>query len=405
MSKGESMNKRTWKFATQAVHAGERPRPSDAIPTVTPIHNSVTYTYADMEALDRVFEDSSKGFVYSRFANPTNVAFEAAVAALEGGDTALSFASGMAAIHAALLSAGARAGATVVAAKDIYGATYGLLSRLFATLGVRPVFSDFTDLAALEKTLAETRPAVVLFETLSNPLLKLADVPQVVVLAHAVGAKVVVDSTFTTPYLIRPLEMGADYVVHSATKYLSGHGDVLAGVVVTSEKNRAGLSDIIKLVGSNLGPNEAWLALRGLKTLPLRMERQCKNAALAASWLEVHPKVATVRYPGLPSHPQHNLARRLFPGGLFGAMVSFEIDGAKQPDVFRFLEALELCLPATSLGDIQTLALYPAHSSHRTLTPQERAGIGIGDGLVRLSVGIEDADDIIADLVQALDAI
>lgn len=399
------MSKQSWKFATQAVHAGERAHPSDCTPTVTPIHNSVTYTYGDMEALDQVFEDSSKGFVYSRFANPTNVAFEAAVAALEGGDAALSFASGMAAIHAALLAADARAGATVVAARDIYGATHGLLSRLFATLGVTPVFSDFTEAGALERTLAEARPSVVLFETISNPLLKLADIPKVVEAAHAVGAKVIVDSTFATPCLIRPLEMGVDYVVHSATKYLSGHGDVLAGVVVTGETNRPTVSDIIRAVGSNLGPNEAWLALRGLKTLPLRMARQCENAALVASWLEAHPRVTSVHYPGLASHPQHNLARRLLTDGLFGAIVSFEIGGARQPEVFRFLEALELCMPATSLGDIQTLAMYPAHSSHRALTPAERASIGIGEGLVRLSVGIEDPEDIIADLRQALDAI
>jgi len=399
------MSERTWKFATKAVHAGEHPRPFEATPTVTPIHNAVTYTYADMEALDRVFEDSSKGFVYSRFGNPTNAAFEAAMAALEGGSAALSFASGMAAIHAALLAAGARAEATVVAATDIYGATYTLLSRLFATLGVRAVFCDFTDLEKLEKTLGEARPRVVLFETLSNPLLRLADTPEVIERAHACGADVIVDSTFATPYLIRPLEMGADYVVHSVTKYLSGHGDVLAGVVVTNERNRPGLSDILKAVGGNLGPNEAWLALRGLKTLPLRMERQCQNAARVASWLEAHPRVALVHYPGLPSHPQHALARRLLAGGLFGAMVSFEIEGAGRPEVFRFLEALELCLPATSLGDVQTLALYPAHSSHRALTPEQRVNIGISDGLVRLSVGIEAAEDILADLSQALDAI
>jgi len=399
------MDKSKWKFATRAVHAGERAPSPDYTPTATPIYNAVTYIYPDMETLDRVFDDPNAGYVYSRYGNPTCAAFEEALASLEGGEAALSFASGMAAIHAALLAAGARAGATVVAAQDVYGATYALLSRLFASLGVNAVFADFTDVDAVKTVMAQARPAVVLFETISNPLLKLADVPRIVELAHAAGAKVIVDNTFASPCLVRPLELGADYVMHSSTKYLAGHGDVLAGVVVTSAKNRVTLFELTKMVGGNLGPNEAYLALRGLKTLPLRMAQQCENAARIAAWLDAHPKIAGVRYPGLPSHPQHALARQLFPTGLFGAMISFDIRGAARREVFRFMESLRLILPATSLGDVYTLALYPAHSSHRALSPEQRAAIGIGDGLVRLSVGIEDAEDIIADLAQALDGI
>jgi cystathionine gamma-synthase/methionine-gamma-lyase len=311
----------------------------------------------------------------------------------------------MAAIHAALLAAGAQAGADVLAARDLYGATTALLSRFFTALGVRVHFGDFTDTHAVRRMLNAVRPRVLLLETVSNPLLRLADIARIAELAHSVDATVIVDNTFATPLLVRPLEMGADYVVHSATKYLSGHGDVLAGVVVSNKDNCAALRDVAKTIGGVLGPNEAYLALRGLKTLPLRLERQCKTATWVAAWLEAHPKVERVYYPGLKSHPQNDLARSLFAGGLYGAVVSFVIAGAGKRRVFKFLESLELCVPATTLGDLYTLALYPAHSSHRALTAAQRAALGISDGLVRLSVGIEDPDDIIADLRQALDKV
>jgi cystathionine gamma-synthase/methionine-gamma-lyase len=239
-------------------------------------------------------------------------------------------------------------------------------------------------------------------ETISNPLLKVADVPALADLAHRHGAQLLIDNTFASPYLCNPLAYGADYIVHSATKYIGGHGDVMAGVVVTSAENRLKLYEANKLIGSVLGPFEAWLAMRGLKTLPLRMRQQCANAERVAQWLAGHRKIAHVNYPGLPSHPQHDLARRLFGERGFGGMLSFEIAGADRASVFRFMESLELCLPATTLGDIYTLVLHPATSSHRSLTPEERARVGIGEGLVRLSAGIEDAADIIADLEQAL---
>lgn len=399
------MEEKTWKLATRAAHAGERPPRPTFKPVATPVYNSVTYVYPDMELLDQAFDDLAHGFVYSRHGNPTCAAFEAAVASLEGGEAAVSFASGMAAIHAALLAAGAQAGATVLAARDLYGATTALLSQFFATQGVEVHFADFTDASAVRRMLNAARPRVVLLETVSNPLLRLADIGRIAELAHSVQAQVIVDNTFASPYLLRPLEMGADYVVHSATKYLSGHGDVVAGVVVSGEGNCAALRDIRKTLGSVLGPNEAYLALRGLKTLPLRMERQCKSAAWIAAWLEAHPNVARVYYPGLKSHPQQELVRTLFPGGLYGAIVSFDIAGAGKRRVFTFMESLELCIPATTLGDVYTEVLYPAHSSHRALTSAQRQAIGIGDNLVRLSVGIEDPEDIIADLRQALDKV
>jgi len=388
---------------TQAVHAGERgPRP-DFTPVVTPIYNSVGYLYESMEQLDAVFGGEREGYVYPRFGTPTNAALERAVATLEGGEAALSFASGMAAIHAALLATGLEAGRAVVSAQDVYGASYALLARLFTALGIRVRFVDIADLASVERAIAEEKPRAVFCETISNPLLKVADVPAVAELAHAHGAEVIVDSTFATPYLVRPLTLGADYVVHSSTKYLGGHGDVLGGIVVASAERRERLWEIIKMTGGNMSPNQAWLTMRGLKTLPLRMAQHCRNAAAVAAWLAEHPRIAKANYPGLPGHPQHSVATRLFREGCYGGMVSFEIAGADQAQVFHFMEALKLVLPATTLGDVYSLTLYPAHSSHRALSPEERAAIGIGEGLVRLSVGIEDVEDIVSDLDQALE--
>jgi cystathionine beta-lyase/cystathionine gamma-synthase len=398
---------------TLSVHAGERlaaTQPADGAasfrPVVTPVYHSVGYTYEETADLDAVFAGTSTNPVYTRYGNPTVAALETALAALEGGEAALAYGSGMAAIPAALLGAGARAGTTVVAAHDVYGATYALLVRLLATQGVSVRFVDAADHAAVAAALADATaagaaPVALLVETISNPLLKVADLPRLADLAHAQGAAFIVDNTFATPVLCRPLEMGADYVVHSATKYLGGHGDVLGGAVITSAARRKDLYEINKLLGANLGPQDAWLVHRGLKTLPLRVTRQCTNATEIAGWLAGHRRVAAVNYPGLAAHPQHDLATR-FLGGSYGAMVSFDLAGAGQPEVFSFMEALRLIQPATTLGDVYTLMLYPAMSSHRALDAETRARIGIGDGLVRLSVGIEDAGDIIADLEQAL---
>ena len=389
-------------FGTRAVHAGERaPRP-DYTPVVTPIHPSVGFLYDSMDDLDAIFATTREGYVYPRYGSPTVAAFEAAIADLEGGEAAHAFASGMAAVHVALLAAGVRAGTSVVAAMDLYGATYTLLQRLLTELGATVRMVDVTDLTAVEASLAETRPVALVAETISNPLLKVADVPALAGLAHRYGTQLLIDNTFASPYLYNPLAHGADYIIHSATKYIGGHGDVMAGVVVTSTENRRKLYELNKLVGSVLGPFEAWLAMRGVKTLPLRVRQQCANAARVAEWLAGQRKIARVNYPGLPVHPQHDLARRLFGERGFGGMLSFEIAGTDRAGAFRFMEALNLCLPATTLGDIYTLVLHPVTSSHRSLSAEERAKIGIGEGLVRLSAGIEDADDIIADLEKAL---
>ena len=387
---------------TQAVRAGERGPKPDYRPVSTPIHHSVGYTYDDMEDLDGIFGDQREGFVYPRYGSPTVSAFEQAIAILEDAEDAVAFSSGMAAVHAALLGAGVRAGTSVVAAADVYGATYALLEQMLTEFGVHVRFVDITDLDQVDSAIAEEKPAALICEIMSNPLIKVADVPTLTQLAHASGAALVVDASFASPYLFRPLEYGVDYSVHSATKYLSGHGDVLAGVVACSAERGHDLRQRQKLLGANLGPQEAWLALRGLKTLPLRMRQHCENAQTVADWLVGQPSVAHVNYPGFPDHPQHALAERLFQGRGFGGMVSFDLRDAGQAKVFRFMEALELVLPATTLGDVYSLTLYPSHSSHRQLSPEVRASIGIGDGLVRLSVGIEDAEDIIADLAQAL---
>lgn len=389
-------------ISTQAVHAGERgPRP-DYRPVTTPIYASVGFFYDSIADLDAVFGGTQRGFVYLRYGNPTVAAFEQAVAILESTSDAVAFSSGMAAVHAALLGASVSAGASVVSAVDVYGATYALLKQLFADLDVESQFVDITNLEQVARVVGQVRPVALLCEAISNPLLKVADIPALAQIAHGNGTAVIVDSTFATPVLLRPIEHGADYVVHSATKYLSGHGDVLAGVVACSRERADDLRERQKLLGANLSPHDAWLALRGLKTLALRVREQCLNAQAVAERLKSHPAVSRVHYPGLPEHPQHALAGRLFQSRGFGGVLSFELRAGRQADVFRFMEALELVLPATTLGDIHSLLLYPAHSSHRQMPQEVRAGLGIGENLVRLSVGIEDKADIIADLTQAL---
>ena len=380
------------------------PRP-DFTPVVTPIYPSIGYLYDSMEDLDAIFGSTREGYVYMRYGNPTVAALERAVATLEEGESALAFGSGMAAVHATLLGLGLRAGSAAVVARDVYGATYALFDKLLASQGVTTRFVDIADRREVEAACTELEPAVLFVETISNPLLKVADIPALAQIAHGCGAALVVDNTFATPYLCRPLTLGADAVVHSATKYIGGHGDALGGVVVTLTERRGVLYELRKITGGNLGPQEAWLLLRGLKTLPLRMCQHCANALRVANGLLRSGKIARVIYPGRHDHPQHSLATRLFGGRGYGGMVAFELRNAGQAGVFRFFEALRLCLPATTLGDVYSLVLYPAHSSHRALSSEARATVGIGDGLVRMSVGIESAEDILLDIKQALETL
>ncbi len=392
-----------YRLATRVVHAGRaQPRP-DFSPTVPPVYFSTTFAYDAYQDLDDIFFHKRAGYVYGRYGTPTHRALEEAVADLEGADAAFSTASGMAAIHLALLAAGAGRDAPVLIAQDVYGASLTLATRVLAPLGVPVHTVDVTDASAVQRALETVRPAVFFFEVITNPLTKVVDAPRLIAMAHEVGARVVVDNTFTTPLLFRPLEHGADVVVHSATKYLAGHGDVLAGLVLTREELAERADTILKQTGANLGPMEAWLTYRGLKTLALRYPKQCENAMHIARFLSEHPRVARVYYPGLPDSPYHDLAARLFGGDHYGAIVAFDIAGAGKDEVFRFLEGLRLCLPVTTLGDIYTTVLYPARSSHHYLSEEERAAMGIGPGLVRLSAGIEDVEDILEDLNQALD--
>lgn len=384
-------------FATRAVHAGERPDRPRIVPTSTPIYPSTSYLHDNLAALDAVLGGEVEGFAYSRYGNPTTRALETAIAALEGTEHATAFASGMAALHAALLL-DVKAGSRIVASGDLYGATSQLLTTVFASLGVETVFTDIFDLDNLARTVERVRPKVVLCETISNPLLRVADVPAIVEIAHAVRARVICDNTFATPALVRPADFGVDTVVHSTTKYLGGHGDVTGGAVCTDAERGFELNELTKLVGGVPGPFESWLTLRGLKTLPLRVRQQSANAAAVATFLASHPRVERVHWPGY----QSTVAERVFSSDLRGGMVAFEMREAGRQEIYRFIESLDVFLPGTTLGDVYSLALYPRMSTHRGLDIDELAAAGISDNLIRLSLGIEDADDLIADLEQAL---
>jgi cystathionine gamma-synthase/methionine-gamma-lyase len=355
-----------------------------------------------MEQLDRVFGDEEKGYCYARYDNPSTAALEELMCALEGGDAALACASGMAALHTAILTALTDRRRSIVAANAMYGATVGLLMNVFEPSGVSVRFADICDLDALRVVVAEAKPGCIVMESISNPLLRVGEIDRIAEIAKQAGAALVVDNTFATPLLARPLELGAHFSVHSVTKYLAGHGDVLGGVVVTLRQHADSLRALGRSIGPVLGPFESYLTMRGIKTFPLRMERQCANACLVATWLAAHPRVERVYFTGDPQHPDEAAIRRLFPAGLYGAMVSFEIRGAGREEVFRFMDGLQMIVRATSLGDVHTMMLYPVMSSHRELSPKHRQRMGIRDNLVRLSVGIEAPEDIIADLEQAL---
>jgi len=392
------------QLATRAVHAGgpdpEAAKPAGE-PTIPPLVSSATFRHGSLAEQEAVAA-GAPGYLYARWSNPTVAALERAVAELEGADQAVAFGSGMAALHAAVLASGLRPGECVVCADDVYGGTIALLRQILEPLGVDVRFADFSRPDDLDPALSGPGVRLVMAETMSNPRLRVADIASLAAKAHAAGAKLLVDATFTTPVLLRPLQLGADYCVHSATKYLSGHGDVLGGVVAAGVRERPALERVRRLTGGVLGAFEAWLILRGLRTLVLRVERQSANAAQAAVWLHGHPAIVRVLYPGLPGHPDHALAQRQFTPGLFGGMVAFELKGASRAATFAVLDRLRLCVAATSLGDVATLVMHPASSSHRELAAAERQRLGIGDNLVRLSLGIEDARDILADWDQAL---
>jgi cystathionine gamma-synthase/methionine-gamma-lyase len=363
-----------------------------------------------VNALDEAFAGGTEA-VYSRYGNPTVAQVESVMTVAEAGVASVMFASGMAALHAAILAAGTPRGENnpkltgILYSRDLYGATIALIEQFFSSLGVPVVATDFCDLDAVDRALAEFRPNVIFAEQLSNPLLRVIDVAELAKRARAVGARLVVDNTLASPLLEQPLTLGADFAVHSTTKFLGGHGDVTGGAVVARTTMGGDvLRRYSRLLGAVLGPFEANQVSRGVKTLGLRVERQCKSAFSLARYLETHPQVARVFYPGLPSHPQHELAKLRF-GERFGAMLSFELRDGTRERVFQFMDNLKLVLPGTSLGDIYTLITSPIVSSHRDLTPEARFDRGIPEGLLRLSVGIEEPSDVEADLAAALDAV
>ncbi len=390
------------KIHTKAVHAGDRKKAGAHVPATTPIYTASSYFYESMEELDRVFGREDPGYCYARYDNPTNAALEQLAAALESGHGALACGSGMAAIHMALLAALADRRKSVLAANALYGATVSLLMNVMEPSGVAVRFTDVCHVDAFRQAVAESKPGCVLVETISNPLLRVAPLDRIAEIAREAGASLLVDNTFATPMLLRPLELGAHFAVHSATKYLAGHGDVLGGIVVTDAEHYDGLRALARAIGPVLGPFESYLTIRGIKTLPLRMERQCANACRVASWLASHPAIERVYFPADPAHPDAAEIRRLLTPGLYGAIVSFELKGAGREEVFRFMNALRMIVRATSLGDVHSMMLYPVMSSHREISPRHRERMGIRDNLVRLSVGIEAVEDIVEDLEQAL---
>ena len=387
---------------TKAVHSGDRKKLGPHIPVTTPIYTASSYIHESMEQLDRIFGREEAGYSYARYDNPSNGALEELVAALENGYGALACSSGMMAVHMAIARALADRPKSVVAADALYGATVRLLMNVLEPAGVSVRFVDVCDPAALAAAVAEARPGCIVVETVSNPMLRVPAIDRIAEMARQAGAALVVDNTFATPLLVRPLELGAHFTVHSVTKFLAGHGDVLGGVVVADRDHFDGLRDLARILGPVLGPFESYLTMRGVKTFPLRMERHCANACRVASWLAAHPKVSRVHFTGDPAHPDAATVRRLFPANLYGSMVSFEVKDAGREEVFRFMDALKMVVCATSLGDVHSMMLYPVMSSHREVAPKHRERMGIRDNLVRLSVGIEAPEDIIADLEQAL---
>src|SRR5947199_5126162 len=377
-------------FSTTAIHAGNEPDSATGAVTV-PIYQTSTYA---QEGLGR-----HKGYEYARTQNPTRSAVERNIAALEGARYGYAFASGMAAIDATLRLV--KAGDHVVVSDNTYGGTYRLFSRILSNYNIEFDYVDTSDTTKVEAAIKQNT-RMVFVETATNTVMIVTDLKAVADIAHAAGARVVCDNTFMSPYLQRPIDFGVDIVVHSTTKYLNGHSDGIGGMVVlNNEDDAAWIAFVQNSAGAILSPFDSWLVIRGTKTLALRMEQHDKSGRAVAAFLEEHPKVRKVYYPGSASHPQHALARRQQHG--FGGMVSFDVGSLEAARIV--LESVKLCTLAESLGGVETLICHPATMTHASVAPEVRNRLGITDGLVRISVGIEDTDDIIADLNQALDKV
>ncbi|MCK9800854.1 methionine gamma-lyase [Pseudomonas sp. MAFF 302030] len=387
-------------FSTRAIHHGYDPQQHHGA-LIPPIYLTSTFTFATAEYGAGCFAGEESGYVYTRIANPTLALLEARMATLENGEAAVAFSSGMGAIAATFWTL-LRPGDEVIVSRTLYGCTFALLHHGISEFGVKVRHVDLSDLGELRAAISPAT-RMIYCESPANPTLQLVDIAAVAEVARQRQDLIlVVDNTYCTPYLQRPLDWGADVVVHSATKYLSGHGDITAGIVVTRQSlaDQIRLQGLKDLTGAVLSPQDAFLLMRGLKTLALRMDRHCSNALEIARLLQDHPAVEWVTYPGLPSFPQHALASRQMK--LPGGMIAFELKGGLVTGR-RFMNALGLFSRAVSLGDAESLAQHPASMTHSTYTPEERAHHGISEGLVRLSVGLEDLADLLADVAQALD--
>ena len=388
-------------MGTIAIHAGQGKNPFGALST--PIYQTSTFVFDSTEQGGARFAGKEEGYIYSRLGNPTTIVAEEKIAALECGEAAAATSSGMGAISSALWTL-LRAGDHVIADKILYGCTFALLCHGMTRYGVEVEFLDTSDLEAVKKAMKKNT-RVVYLETPANPNLKISDIEEIAKIVHTNEyTKVVVDNTFASPYLQKPLMLGADLVVHSATKYLNGHGDVIAGFVVGNKEliTEVKLFGIKDMTGSVLGPTEAHLIIRGLKTFEIRMQRHCENAMKVAEYLNAHPKVSKVYYPGLKDHEGYEIAKKQMTG--FGGMMSFELEGGFEAGK-TLLNNLEMCALAVSLGDTETLVQHPASMTHSAYTKEELKEAGIPEGLVRLSVGLENIEDIIADLDKAFEKI
>jgi cystathionine beta-lyase/cystathionine gamma-synthase len=391
-------SRKAWKVDTQVVQGGEKVT-FNTPSKITPIYQTSVFTFEDLDHLDAYYDQPKSGFMYTRFANPNHTVLERHIAQLEGAENAVAAASGMGAILASLLTF-AGSGDHVVCSTEIYGGTLNLIQKELARLGIACTFADFTRLDEVEAAI-QPQTKVLISETITNPLLHVIDIASVADLAHRHGAKLVVDNTFSTPLLIKPLEAGADLVLHSATKYIGGHSDVTSGVVAGHRPSIDRAREIVVGFGASLSPFEAWLTLRGAKTLALRFRKQCENALKVASALAQHPAVTKVYYPGLEGHPQHELASRQF-DKRYGAMLSFALADDREV-TNAFMNGLEWVPFAPSLAGVETTISHPLRTSHRALTPEMQAKLGIHVGLIRVSIGIEDPDDIVHEFTQALD--
>ncbi|MFL5680033.1 MAG: trans-sulfuration enzyme family protein [Chloroflexota bacterium] len=387
-------------FSTRAIRAASRPPQVDQRPTTVPIYQTATFSSGDAEELGAVLTDRTPGYAYSRIDNPTTSALGAAVAEIEGADAGHAFATGMAAIHAALLSV-VRGGDRIVSTRAVYGSTRSLLANVFGPLGVTTEFVDITSHAAVDAALAATPTRILYVETISNPTIVVADHAALAAIAHAHGATYIVDNTFASPYLCRPLELGADLVVESATKYIGGHSDVLAGVVSGDHARIRRVRDVQVDTGGSLAPLAAFLVLRGIATLAVRMERHAATASALAAWLERQPGVRRVYHPSLASHPQREIAARQLAIG--GGMLAFELDGGREAGG-AFIDALTLTELTASLGSVHTMVVHPPSTTHRQLDDRGLADAGIAPGLLRVSVGLEDLDDLVDDFERGLAA-